>query len=205
MKRLSTLAAVVFMFVSALNASAQTDSTSVRSSRAFEVDFKLWNSFGTTNMDHLAHIMFGAEFRYNLRRCPVSVGLGGGWSLPFSMEPVEAGSATPVGTIVTYDFWNVLAFADYNFFADKAFSPYLGFGVGGGKGYSKILEGFEANDSIEYAQGIYRHDRSPIASFALRAGFEIKQIYRISLEEYFNTDGSRGFQVTFAFVLPKDN
>ena len=205
MKRLSTLAAVVFMFVSALNASAQTDSTSVRSSRAFEVDFKLWNSFGTTNMDHLAHIMFGAEFRYNLRRCPVSVGLGGGWSLPFSMEPVEAGSATPVGTIVTYDFWNVLAFADYNFFADKAFSPYLGLGVGGGKGYAKILEGFEANDSIEYAQGIYRHDRSPIASFALRAGFEIKQIYRISLEEYFNTDGSRAFQVTFAIVLPKDN
>ena len=205
MKRLSTLAAVVFMFVSALNASAQTDSTSVRSSRAFEVDFKFWNSFGTTNMDHLAHIMFGAEFRYNLRRCPVSVGLGGGWSLPFSMEPVEAGSATPVGTIVTYDFWNVLAFADYNFFADKAFSPYLGFGVGGGKGYAKILEGFEANDSIEYAQGIYRHDRSPIASFALRAGFEIKSFYRISFEEYFNTDGSRAFQVTFAFVLPKDN
>ena len=205
MKRLSALAAVVFMFVSALNASAQTDSTSVRSSRAFEVDFKLWNSFGTTNMDHLAHIMFGAEFRYNLRRCPVSVGLGGGWSLPFSMEPVEAGSATPLGSIITYDFWNVLAFADYNFFADRKFSPYLGLGVGGGKGCAKILEGFEANDSIEYAQGIYRHDRSPIASFALRAGFEIKQIYRISLEEYFNTDGSRGFQVTFAIVLPKDN
>lgn len=205
MKRLWTLAAVVFMFVSALNASAQTDSTSVRSSRAFEVDFKLWNSFGTTNMDHLAHIMFGAEFRYNLRRCPVSVGLGGGWSLPFSMEPVEAGSATPLGSIITYDFWNVLAFADYNFFADRKFSPYLGLGVGGGKGYAKILEGFEANDSIEYAQGIYRHDRSPIASFALRAGFEIKSIYRISLEEYFNTDGSRAFQVTFAFVLPKDN
>ena len=205
MKRLSALAAVVFMFVSALNASAQTDSTSVRSSRAFEVDFKLWNSFGTTNMDHLAHIMFGAEFRYNLRRCPVSVGLGGGWSLPFSMEPVEAGSATPLGSIITYDFWNVLAFADYNFFADRKFSPYLGLGVGGGKGYAKILEGFEANDSIEYAQGIYRHDRSPIASFALRAGFEIKSIYRISFEEYFNTDGSRGFQVTFAFVLPKDN
>lgn len=205
MKRLSALAAVVFMFVSALNASAQTDSTSVRSSRAFEVDFKLWNSFGTTNMDHLAHIMFGAEFRYNLRRCPVSVGLGGGWSLPFSMEPVEAGSATPLGSIITYDFWNVLAFADYNFFADRKFSPYLGLGVGGGKGYAKILEGFEANDSIEYAQGIYRHDRSPIASFALRAGFEIKSIYRISLEEYFNTDGSRAFQVTFAFVLPKDN
>ena len=156
-------------------------------------------------MDHLAHIMLGAEFRYNLRKCPVSVGFNGGWSLPFSIEPVEAGSATPVGTIVTYDFWNVLAFADYNFFADKAFSPYLGFGVGGGKGYSKILEGFEANDSIEYAQGIYRHDRSPIASFALRAGFEIKSFYRISFEEYFNTDGSRGFQVTFAFVLPKDN
>ena len=205
MKRLSTLAAVVFMFVSALNASAQTDSTSVRSSRAFEVDFKFWNSFGTTNMDHLAHTMFGAEFRYNLRRCPVSVGLGGGWSLPFSMEPVEAGSATPLGSIITYDFWNVLAFADYNFFADRKFSPYLGLGVGGGKGYSKILEGFEANDSIEHAQGIYRHDRSPIASFALRAGFEIKSIYRISLEEYFNTDGSRAFQVTFAFVLPKDN
>lgn len=205
MKRLSTLAAVVFMCVSALNASAQTDSTSVRSSRAFEVDFKLWNSFGTTNMDHLAHIMFGAEFRYNLRRCPVSIGLGGGWSLPFSMEPVEAGSATPLGSIITYDFWNVLAFADYNFFADRKFSPYLGLGVGGGKGYAKILEGFEANDSIEYAQGIYRHDRSPIASFALRAGFEIKSIYRISLEEYFNTDGSRAFQVTFAFVLPKDN
>ena len=191
-----------------LMATAQTDTTRtdhVRSSRAFEVDFKFWNSFGTTNMDHLAHIMFGAEFRYNLRKCPVSVGFNGGWSLPFSMEPVEAGSATPVGTIVTYDFWNVLAFADYNFFADKSFSPYLGFGVGGGKGYSKILEGFEANDSIEYAQGIYRHDRGPIASFALRAGFEIKQIYRISLEEYFNTDGSRAFQVTFAFVLPKDN
>ena len=205
MKRLSTLAAVVFMCVSALNASAQTDSTSVRSSRAFEVDFKLWNSFGTTNMDHLAHIMFGAEFRYNLRRCPVSIGLGGGWSLPFSMEPVEAGSATPLGSIITYDFWNVLAFADYNFFADRKSSPYLGLGVGGGKGYAKILEGFEANDSIEYAQGIYRHDRSPIASFALRAGFEIKSIYRISLEEYFNTDGSRAFQVTFAFVLPKDN
>lgn len=205
MKRLSTLAAVVFMCVSALNASAQTDSTSVRSSRAFEVDFKLWNSFGTTNMDHLAHIMFGAEFRYNLRRCPVSIGLGGGWSLPFSMEPVEAGSATPLGSIITYDFWNVLAFADYNFFADRKFSPYLGLGVGGGKGYAKILEGFEANDSIEYAQGIYRHDRSPIASFALRAGFEIKSIYRISLEEYLNTDGSRAFQVTFAFVLPKDN
>ena len=205
MKRLLTLAAVVFMCVSALNASAQTDSTSVRSSRAFEVDFKLWNSFGTTNMDHLAHIMFGAEFRYNLRRCPVSIGLGGGWSLPFSMEPVEAGSATPLGSIITYDFWNVLAFADYNFFADRKFSPYLGLGVGGGKGYAKILEGFEANDSIEYAQGIYRHDRSPIASFALRAGFEIKSIYRISLEEYFNTDGSRAFQVTFAFVLPKDN
>ena len=202
MKRLSTLAAVVFMCVSALNASAQTDSTSVRSSRAFEVDFKFWNSFGTTNRDHLAHTMFGAEFRYNLRRCPVSVGLGGGWSLPFSMEPVEAGSATPLGSIITYDFWNVLAFADYNFFADRKFSPYLGLGVGGGKGYAKILEGFEANDSIEYAQGIYRHDRSPIASFALRAGFEIKQIYRISLEEYFNTDGSRAFQVTFAFVLP---
>ena len=205
MKRLSALAAVFFMFVSALNASAQTDSTSVRSSRAFEVDFKLWNSFGTTNMDHLAHIMFGAEFRYNLRRCPVSVGLGGGWSLPFSMEPVEAGSATPLGSIITYDFWNVLAFADYNFFADRKFSPYLGLGAGGGKGYAKILEGFEANDSIEHAQGIYRHVHSPIASFALRAGFEIKQIYRISLEEYFNTDGSRGFQVTFAIVLPKDN
>ena len=205
MKRLSTLAAVVFMFVSALNASAQTDSTSVRSSRAFEVDFKLWNSFGTTNMDHLAHIMFGAEFRYNLRRCPVSVGLGGGWSLPFSMEPVEAGSATPLGSIITYDFWNVLAFADYNFFADRKFSPYLGLGVGGGKGCAKILEGFEANDSIEHAQGIYRHDHSPIASFALRAGFEIKSIYLISFEEYFNTDGSRGFQVTFAIVLPKDN
>ena len=121
------------------------------------------------------------------------------------MEPVEAGSATPLGSIITYDFWNVLAFADYNFFADRKFSPYLGLGVGGGKGCAKILEGFEANDSIEYAQGIYRHDRSPIASFALRAGFEIKQIYRISLEEYFNTDGSRGFQVTFSIVLPKDN
>ena len=202
MKKL-TFALLFLLFP--LIAVAQTDTTSVKSSRTFEVDFKLWNSFGTTNMDHLAHIMLGAEFRYNLRKCPVSVGFNGGWSLPFSMEPVEAGSATPVGTIVTYDFWNVLAFADYNFFADKAFSPYLGFGVGGGKGYSKILEGFEANDSIEYAQGIYRHDRSPIASFALRAGFEIKQIYRISLEEYFNTDGSRGFQVTFAFVLPKDN
>ena len=205
MKRLSTLAAVAFMCVSALNASAQTDSTSVRSSRAFEVDFKLWNSFGTTNMDHLEHIMLGAEFRYNLRRCPVSVGLGGGLSLPFSMEPVEAGSATPLGSIITYEFWNVLAFADYNFFADRKFSPYLGLGVGGGKGCAKIFEGFEANDSIEYAQGIYRHDRSPIASFALRAGFEIKSIYRISFEEYFNTDGSRAFQVTFAVVLPKDN
>ena len=45
---------------------AQTDTTRkdhVRPSRAFEVDFKLWNSFGTTNMDHLAHIMLGAEIR----------------------------------------------------------------------------------------------------------------------------------------------
>ena len=204
MKKL-TIAFLCLLFP--LMAAAQTDTTRkdhVRSSRAFEVDFKFWNSFGTTNMDHLEHIMFGAEFRYNLRRCPVSVGLGGGLSLPFSMEPVEAGSATPLGSIITYEFWNVLAFADYNFFADRKFSPYLGLGVGGGKGCAKIFEGFEANDSIEYAQGIYRHDRSPIASFALRAGFEIKQIYRISLEEYFNTDGSRAFQVTFAFVLPKD-
>lgn len=205
MKKL-TIAFLCLLFP--LMAAAQTNTTRkdhVRSSRAFEVDFKLWNSFGTTNMDHLAHIMLGAEFRYNLPRCPVSIGLGGGWSLPFSMEPVEAGSATPLGSIITYDFWNVLAFADYNFFADRKFSPYLGLGVGGGKGYAKILEGFEANDSIEYAQGIYMHDRGPIASFALRAGFEIKSIYRISLEEYFNTDGSRAFQVTFAFVLPKDN
>jgi opacity protein-like surface antigen len=191
-----------------LMADAQTDTTRkdhVRSSRAFEVDFKLWNSFGTTNMDHLAHIMLGAEFRYNLRKCPVSVGFNGGWSLPFSMEPVEAGSATPVGTIVTYDCWNVFAFADYNFFADRAFSPYLGLGVGGGKGHAKILKGFEVNDHMEATHGIYRRDGRPIVSFALRAGFEIKSIYRISLEEYFNTDGSRGFQFTFAFVLPKGN
>ena len=80
------------------------------------------------------------------------------------------------GRSIFNDFWNVLAFADYNFFADRKFSPYLGLGVGGGKGYAKILE-----------------------------GFEIKSIYRISLEEYFNTDGSRAFQVTVAFVLPKDN
>ena len=202
MKKL-TFALLFLLFP--LIAVAQTDTTSVKSSRAFEVDFKLWNSFGTTNRDHLAHIMLGAELRYNLRKYPVSVGLGGGWSLPFSMEPVEAGPKTPAGSIITYDFWNVLAFADYNFFAEGTFSPYLGIGIGGGKGYAKILEGFETNDSIEYAQGIYRHDGRPIASFVLRAGFEIQSnpIYRISLEEYFNTDGSRAFQVTIAFVLPK--
>lgn len=199
---LSILAVAVLMCVSALDASAQTGP-----SRAFEVDFKLWNSFGTTNKDHIAHITLGAEFRYNLRKRPVSVGLSGGWSLPFSMETIEAGAKTPVGSIVTYDFWNVFAFADYNFLDDRKFSPYLGIGIGGGKGYAKILEGFEDNDSMEYAQGIYRHDASPMASFVLRAGFEVRSnpIYRISLEEYFNTDGSRAFQVTIAFVLPKDD
>ena len=64
--------------------------------RAFELDLKFFSSFGVTNMDHLAHTMLGAEFRYNFRRIPVDVGLSGGWSIPFSMEPVEAGANSPI-------------------------------------------------------------------------------------------------------------
>jgi hypothetical protein len=43
--------------------------------RAFELDIKLsFASYGVTNIDHLAHTMLGAEFRYNFKRLPVDVG-----------------------------------------------------------------------------------------------------------------------------------
>lgn len=173
--------------------------------RAFELDIKLaFVSYGVTNIDHLAHTMLGAEFRYNFKRLPVDVGLSGSWSVPFSMEPVEAGKGTPIGSVITYSYWNILAFSDYNFFNDKKFSPYLGLGLGGGKSDSKILEGFDPDSNPERPVGIYGHAHKPIATFAIRAGFEINHIWRVALEEHFNSDGSRGFHVTFAIIIPRD-